>query len=272
MESDFNRTILRYWWAPLLLLIALELLPLRVILMLGFEGLAWLPMGIRVVCQVALLIWVWPRLQPRSPFKVLLIAGILQIGLQVVAWRYLDPWLNHPGQQVAMRWVWASLLISPTVEVILLSLAFWLGRKQPEDASLGVATAAALGIMRGGWMIVGLGPLVAALWRDPLLFELCGGQADQERAARNASWVGLFSLIGTLFILLPLGAWSSSVTLLGAGGVALLAMLVGAAMWAVLGARWGRAGTVARTLTWIGLGLVALVILVVIWFLQHLHW
>lgn len=272
MNSDSGLNLLRFWWAPLLLVLGLELVPMQLLVHSGNLWALWIPSGVLLACQIGLLIWVWPLFPSNSPFKFLLVAGMVMEVLQHLGWRYLVHPSFHPGMGLRDGWRWVGLFASPLVELILLSCAFWIARRHAKEASFGVATAAAMSVMRGGWLMVGLTPLLATLWKDPLPFELCGGQEGQERAARAASLVGLLSLVGTCFVLLPLGIWSSTVSMLGAGGLGLGAMLIGSAVWAVLGARWGRSGKVARILTWVGLGFLAALAVLILWLVRTIHW
>ncbi|HJW08610.1 MAG TPA: hypothetical protein VJ483_03200 [Holophagaceae bacterium] len=282
MSSELLPQHRRFWWAPLALLLVVGLVnPL----MIGgpfaldpvlLRVLVWVPFGVLMAAQLTLVGLVWDRFPEGNPFQVLLGVQAALPLVMALAGRFLLPALLAGGHGIAIYGLWNAA--HGVAELALLAGAFHLRRADPESGALGVTVSAALAALGGGWTAVGLAPLLALFWKDPLPSELCGSLDDPARAATCASLTGFLTMLAApLLVILPLLLRRGSGNMgYGVEWLTGPALLLGALAWASLGARWGREGLVWRVLTRIGVGLLlavmAIAILVIIAFAGHRLW
>lgn len=269
MDPDAHSSILNFWWVPILVILGMDLLPYWFLISHGPSWILWAPWALLVGAQIAFTAWMWPRLSRATAFRMLLVADLGLEALRVGFWHVVSKRALQFGYGPISGLEWIQLLLGPGIELVLMSLAFGLARRKAETAAEGVAAVTGVALVRGGWVVVGLGPLLAWLWRDPLPFELCGGGKDQARAAWKASLTGLLYLIAAF--LLPLLIWAGSRLELGRGLLSIASMLVGALAWAWMGGRWGRPGFCIRVFIGVGLVFAALITGLFIWFALSFH-
>lgn len=264
MSSDDLARLRRLWWAPFLVLLLLDLVwPSAGRLLYGSHlafapVLVWAPAALLLGAELALLSVVWPRLREGGAYQVLLGLQAALPLLWIVAGRFgLYRWLAATGHDLGLGFLLFALL-RDLAQVGFLAGAFHLRGQEPEDGALGVLASAGLVVLGGGWIGVGLGSLLALIWRDPLPSELFG---EGEAGAARASLAGFLMLLAAPVVaaasLLALGGISSR---LAGGWLAGPALLLGAIAWTLLGARLGSGGRVWRILTWVLLGVVLLVL------------
>lgn len=276
MSSD-AAALRRLWWVPVLGLVAGDL-ALFVLLQGPLEALParrtllrYLPLALHLLPRVALFAWAWPRLGEGGAYQTLLAAqAALPLLHLALAWGVV-PTLVARGL-LAGPLLWTGLrLLPPLLELGALALAFRLRASHPEEAELAVPLSAAFAVLGGGWLALGLLPLLAAAFGDPLREELCQGSATR------ASLAGFLTLLALpLALLASLGPpWGRSLLGFPLGWLPLPALLLGAWNWTRLGARLGPAGRGWRILTRLGialLGLLLLAALLILWALGARPW
>ncbi len=256
-------TLRRLWWVPLLVILAGDLWFL-VLYRSGLSGLvmnrqflAYGPFALHLVPRLILFAVVWPRLREGGGFQALIaVQAALPLLFFAVA-RFLIPTLVAQGLVGGMGVRLLITHVHTLLELGCLVGAFRLRISDPEEGELGVTTSAGLALLAAGEFTLGLGPILALLFRDPLLEEISEG-----RAAR-ASCAAFISAI-----VLPTAAFFRVFGLQGglgwAGGVAFLqvpALIAAAFIWLREARRLGPEGRIWRVFTYLTLALVPLGIL-----------
>lgn len=262
MSSD-AATLRRLWWVPILGLVAADL-ALFILLQGSLEALPtrrallrYLPFTLHLLPRLALFAWAWPRLREGGAYQTLLAAqAALPLLHLALAWGVV-PTLVARGI-LAGPLLWTGLrLLPPLLELGALALAFRLRAPHPDEAELAVPLSAAFAVLGGGWLVLGLLPLMAAAFGDPLREELSEGSPSR------ASLAGFLTLLALpLALLASLGPlWGRSLLSLPLGWLPLPALLLGAWNWTRFGAGLGVAGRGWRVLTRLGIALLGLFLL-----------
>lgn len=253
----------RLWWVPLLLILVGDLWFL-VLYRSGLSGLvmnrpflAYGPMALHLVPRLILFAVVWPRLREGGGFQSLIaVQAALPLVFFAIA-RFLIPTLVAQGLVGGLGLRLVVTHLHTALELACLAGAFRLRVAEPEEGELGVTTSAGLALLAAGEFTLGLGPILALLFGDPLLEEVSEGQATR---AGRAAFVSV--------ILLPAMAFLRVFAFQGglgwAGGVAFLqvpALIAAALIWLRVARRLGPEGRIWRVLTLLTLALVALGIL-----------
>lgn len=250
----------RLWWVPLLVILAGDLWFLLFFqaglsgLVLNRQALAYVPFVLHLVPRLALFAVVWPRLREGGPFQTL-IAGQAALPLVFFALsRFLMPLLVARGLLGGLG-LQVLVAYAPTLlELGCLAGAFRLRTADAQEGELGVAASTGLALLGSGELALGLAPLLALAFRDPLLEEFSEGKASR------ASFAAFLSILA-----LPVGALLRIFIFRGGlgwnGGVAFLQVpaLIGAALgWLHVARRLGPEGRIWRVLTYLTLALAVL--------------
>lgn len=193
MPNEDLAPLRRFWWLPLLVFMLLQVVwPLCIWTLWAaidgphkvlFLAVRWAPTALLLGADLAWLTVFWPKLKSGGVYQTLL-------GLQAampLAWGFL--WLSGLGRWAAAHAMSPAfypllLLPVPLMEIALLAGALSLRRREPAEAPAAVMASAGLVMMNGGWIGVGLGSVLAWIWKDPFPSDLCGeGGAARRRAA-----------------------------------------------------------------------------------------
>ena len=257
MPNDNIARLRRFWWAPLLVLLLLDLvwpMSMREIWPILYRShpdmlqvVRWAPTVLLIGAEVAWLSLAWPGLRLGGVYQILL-------GLQAalpLAWT--AAWLFGLSQWAAghsMSFLYHLLrLLVPLVQIAFLATAFSLRRQEPEEASAAVLASAGLVMMDGGWIGIGLGSILAWIWNDPLPADLCGEGAGTATRASIVS-LGLFVAAPVLAVL-PFflnHSWGeSAIDAMGA----VPALFLGSLAWNGMAARMRSRSRAWSVLTWV---------------------
>lgn len=275
MPIDDLARLRRLWWLPLLVLLLLDLAwPMGIGALwlaldrshpMMLQALRWGPTALLLGAEIAWLASIWPRLKVGGAYQALLgLQAALPLAWAAAWYVFLGRWAAGHSRSLLYE---PLKVLAPLMQLACLAAAFSLRRRERDAAPVAVMASAGLLVMDGGWIGIGLGSVLAWVWKDPLPSELCGEGAA---AAKRVSIIGFSLLAGAVVMAVQVifprwlslgGSWD----LMGALK-AVPCLALGGLAWSGMGARMGARDRALTGCAWI-LILVGLPLMLAVLFL-----